>query len=424
MQPNRFELAPNQTQTVKFYLNAEIAAKYDEGFTVEGCSTSFPVRETIVESRLTANLIRPSLGVSQSHLTLKCLISDDHKEQSFQITNKSDLPLPVTLKVEGGFFVVLKESKTFEKKEKFELKVKESRNIFISFDRSLIKGSTSANSFEGKVKAFSFGTLQAIVEVSAEVIYPKVDISNCNINVVNNFLPRAINFTITNSGEVDSTFGLCLKEASTVATKIEEKKQENLMNIIQCMTKQKSGLKQIFLKDDTNEDYTDERDYDEEFDDVGNRKEFDIGDLHELVDVKLDGDEHNERNAKGKKVSTLVVEKDEEVALSEIQKHFKSLTRAFSEVLCSREGTYELGASKSKTSSEKPEESTEKYLRLSQTKGTMKPHESRLISIYFVGSKEGKLSFRFRFNFDSILLSCSFQPFHNHLMPSRGWSKS
>ena len=79
-EPNRFELLPNATRVVKFYLNAETDSNPDEEFTVEGCSVTFPVRELILESKLRANIIRPTLSFFQDELVFDCFYNAQHFE--------------------------------------------------------------------------------------------------------------------------------------------------------------------------------------------------------------------------------------------------------------------------------------------------------------------------------------------------------
>lgn len=72
VEPNRFDLPPNASRSVKFYLNADEATNIEEEFIVEGCSMRCPMRETIWESKLLANVIRPILFFSRSDLSFKC----------------------------------------------------------------------------------------------------------------------------------------------------------------------------------------------------------------------------------------------------------------------------------------------------------------------------------------------------------------
>lgn len=76
VEPNRFELAPDMSRSVKFYLNSEVPVNVDEEFIIEGCSTNFPMREMIREATLQASLIRPILGVSKSDLIFNCCYDD------------------------------------------------------------------------------------------------------------------------------------------------------------------------------------------------------------------------------------------------------------------------------------------------------------------------------------------------------------
>lgn len=85
VEPNRFELAPDMSRSVKFYLNSEVPVNVDEEFIIEGCSTNFPMREMIREATLQASLIRPILNVSKSDLTFNCCYDDVGKSQPSKI---------------------------------------------------------------------------------------------------------------------------------------------------------------------------------------------------------------------------------------------------------------------------------------------------------------------------------------------------
>lgn len=72
IEPNRFELLPKASCSVKFFLNAETPVQLEEEFTVEGCSINFPVRELIAESKLLASIIRPVLNFSHDEVKINC----------------------------------------------------------------------------------------------------------------------------------------------------------------------------------------------------------------------------------------------------------------------------------------------------------------------------------------------------------------
>lgn len=72
IEPNRFELASNESRVVKILLNAEHAVSIEEEFTIEGCSSQFPLREIIWESRLKVNVIKPAINFSKSELIFNC----------------------------------------------------------------------------------------------------------------------------------------------------------------------------------------------------------------------------------------------------------------------------------------------------------------------------------------------------------------
>jgi hypothetical protein len=72
VEPNRFELAPEKSQIVKFFLDAENSLSIEEEFTIEGCSSHFPIRELIWDSKLRASVIKPTISFSANELILDC----------------------------------------------------------------------------------------------------------------------------------------------------------------------------------------------------------------------------------------------------------------------------------------------------------------------------------------------------------------
>ena len=85
IEPNRFELSPGQTMTVKFFLNAENAANLSEEFTIEACSVNFPMREIVWDSKLTANVIKPTICFSHSEMVFDCYYSRENDGKSREL---------------------------------------------------------------------------------------------------------------------------------------------------------------------------------------------------------------------------------------------------------------------------------------------------------------------------------------------------
>ena len=77
IEPNRFELSPNCSRMVKFSLNALDALSCIEKFTIEGCSIHFPIRELIWESKLKANVIKPTINFSSNELIFNCFYGQE-----------------------------------------------------------------------------------------------------------------------------------------------------------------------------------------------------------------------------------------------------------------------------------------------------------------------------------------------------------
>lgn len=312
--------------------------------------------------------------------------------ETIQITNKSNLPLPIVLKVEGNFIIVGQDR---DQRVKFEMKVKESRDIVLSFDRNVITESNVAQSFLGKIKAYSLGKLQATLNLRANVIYPTVEMSSIELNIANNLLPCAFTFTITNNGLVESNFSLKFNDASKIFTKIQERRQENLLNIVQCMMKQKSNQREMFFAPNSSE-LAAEAMMNEMNDQSSNRN---IRDLHQLSEINV----KDIKSTKSRKVVTKIQDKDakdvpdvktflqenpdQEVTVTDIQKYFKHLTKSLSEVLCNKEDKPERihVARLPKTE----DSSCRDFLKLSQHSGSLKPGEHRVVSISFIGSSEG-----------------------------------
>lgn len=415
IEPNRFELLPNSSKTVKFYLSAENTFCIDEEFTIEGCSVHFPIRELFRESLLKACIIRPSVSFFESEVVINCFYNDEANSHSselvfelkarlslsfifsepIKIINKSNLPLPIALKVEGEFTL----SEQFEERVKFDLKIKESREILVFFNSKLIKESCVAQSFSGKLKAYSLGKLQCTMNLQANIIYPTVEISCKELTIINNMLPRACKFSITNQGEMESNFSLSFDENSMIVTKIQEQRQEKLLNVAQSLMKQKCNLRETFFKPDTKEleiqsiinevlDFVVESKFSEskETEIVSTENEK----IEKLKKSKSAVNDHPTEKADSSE--PLAMSSDDEVTLNDIRKFFKQLTRASSKTLC-------IGEENTKETIETHEgaderSAVEKFLRLSQVKGRLKPQESRVISVFFTGSDERELNER------------------------------
>lgn len=304
------------------------------------------------------------------------------------------------MKVEGEFTLMTKELKRFEPRLKFDLKVKETRQICVSFNSSLIGKLCLAQSFAGKLKAYSLGKLQCTMNLHANIVCPTVEISHNELNIVNNILPRAYNFTVTNCGEMESNFILKFNESSMIVTKIQEQRQDKLLNVAQSLMKQKCNLKETFFKPDSKEQEVQSilneilqhsielkvvTNDEAEIEETGNEKTKNPKTTNQrttLDDRKTYADVYNSE--------LLAMSCDVEVTLKDIQKICQQLTRAVSETLCnSNDSSREnLATSMYVRTDERP--TVGKFLRLSHVKGTLKPQESRVISLYFTGSEEGE----------------------------------
>ncbi|KAL7042974.1 hypothetical protein ACKWTF_001349 [Chironomus riparius] len=368
IEPNRFELSPNCSRVVKFSLNALNALSCMDEFTIEGCSIHFPIRELIWESKLKANVIKPTINFSTNELIFNCFYGQEDDlmvTKSFEITNNSSLPLTVALKVEGEFSIYVNELNSFEHKVKFDLKVKESHKIFINFNSNHLKNYSKSRTFEGTIKAYSLGQFQSTLKLIAHLIYPEIELSTNDVNIIAN--PKqscTSNFIIRNpSDKLTASFELKFKDNSTIITSIHEKRQENLLKIVQCLMKQKRNLK----------------------DDSSNLKIFyddcEISDLNNVTNDKLEGSNNDSQ--------TLNTLKTIEVAAKEIVHYYDSLSRETPEIKIIQESEAE-----SLTTSK--DEQDECFLMLSQMKGILKPNESRLIYIQFSGSNK-------EFHFSSLI---------------------
>lgn len=72
IEPNRFELAPNCSQVVRFSVNAENAFNYENEFSIDGCSIHSPIRELIWESTIKSNVVTPMVHFSSKNLIFNC----------------------------------------------------------------------------------------------------------------------------------------------------------------------------------------------------------------------------------------------------------------------------------------------------------------------------------------------------------------
>lgn len=293
------------------------------------------------------------------------------------------------------------------------MKVKESRDIVLCFDRSVITESNVAQSCLGRIKAYSLGKLQSTLKLQANVIYPTVEISSKELNIVNNLLPCAFTFTIANNGPVESNFSLKFNDTSKIFTKIQERRQDNLLNIVQCLMKQKSNLKEMFFAPNSMELAAEAML--SELNDQSSSRSF--RDLNQLSEINV----KDVKSMKSRKIATKIQEKeskdrpdlklflqenpDLEVTVADIQKYFKQLTKSLSEVLCNKDDKCERAYT---TKAPKAEDSScQDFLKLSQQSGSLKPGEHRVVSIYFAGSSEGMCEI-ILIDFHAYKSSCSF----------------
>lgn len=299
------------------------------------------------------------------------------------------------LKVEGKFHFALEK---LEQKLKFDMDTKESRSIPVSFNCDLIKASKTEKSFHGKIKAYSLGKLQGTVNLHGNLCYPSVEISSSDINVVTNMQPHSFNLILTNNSEVDADFKLIFKESETLIDLIRERKQEKLMNVTQCIMKQKCNLRETFFMSDSheieaenilNEVVEDENDFQAVSDQVfvlHALKGTDVVESKSKLKRRTPTTKEKKMNHEDKK-AVKSSRPEVEITLKEIQKHFKHLTRGLSEVFYRKEKKIEDKVS-GKIVNENCEKSAEKLLKLSQTRGRLKPSESRMVSVLFKGDKK------------------------------------
>lgn len=437
VQPNRFELLPNCNQVVKFILNAENPSNTVDELRVEGCSAHYPIREIICEFKIKSTAIKPIIYISKKELTFDCFYGSSNngygestdktksikfmnffRAERFKVINKSNLPLPVTLKIVGEFYFISPELKIFEQKIKFELKQNESQEIFVSFNNELCKDGNKFGKYYGKIKAYSLRKLQSIIHLQANIIYPTLEVSDSELKIVNNLLPRIFYFRLKNSGQMNSTFKLKFKEDSGLISKIQERKQENIFNISQRLMKQKCNLRERFLAQTQDIGLAQKLSSDEDDSNkvsLNKTKNKFLDELHTLIDVNCnEKDKILKRKSKLKKDPNSVIEalhtKDirkqsifevnlvrpsVEITTHDVQKYFKIMTRALSETILSSSSGQDSCMAVTQTPSMEShlnlneECSIRKYLMLSQQTGILRPNESRHISIYFCGSSDG-----------------------------------
>lgn len=288
----------------------------------------------------------------------------------------------------------------------------ESRDICIHFNSNLMKQSNQFRIYEGKIKAYSLGKLQCTLSLQANLIYPVIQISKTELNISNNLQPMAFQFEIGNPGKIDASFSLSFTESSNIMTKIQERKQENLLNISQCLMKQKCSLRQKFFAKEDPEKVLERILYDDE-DNIIDESNSSFNELHTLTDInvsniqkpssekkKSKNTRKNETPKEEELLRTLSIKLDSEdntidveVSLKDILKYFKTLSRALSETLVSRSPKQERKSSTLiKLLDNSKNENAEMYLKLSQSQGILSPNERRIISVYFVGANDGNIS--------------------------------
>ena len=285
----------------------------------------------------------------------------------------------------------------------------EDRDICIHFNSNLMKQSNQFRTYEGKIKAYSLGKLQCTLSLQANLIYPVIQVSKTELNISNNLQPMAFQFEIGNPGKIDAGFSLSFTETSNIMTKIQERKQENLLNISQCLMKQKSSLRQKFFAREDPGKVLERTLYNDE--DITDETNNSFNELHTLTDInvsniqkpssekkKTKNTRKNETPKEEESMRKLKLDTEEntidiEVSLKDILKYFKTLSRALSETLVTRSPKQERKSSTLiKLLDNSKNENAETYLKLSQSEGVLNPNERRLISVYFVGSNDGKIN--------------------------------
>ena len=330
--------------------------------------------------------------------------------ETIRVSNKSNLPLPVALKIEGEFYLLAHDSKKFEQKVKFNLKMMENRDICIHFNSNLMKQSNQFRTYEGKIKAYSLGKLQCTLSLHANLIYPVVEISRTEFNISNNLQPMAFQFEVCNAGKIDASYSMSFTEASNIMTQIQERKQENLLNISQCLMKQKSSLRQKFFAREDPVKLLERILYDDEENVIDDSKSS-FNELHTLTDInvsniqKQSNEKKKSKNTrkietpKGETLKALSVKldpennsssfTDDEVSLKDILKYFKTFNRALSETLVKINSKQEKKSSTLIKVLNSKNEYAAKFLKLSQSQGVLNPNERRIISVYFTGTNDG-----------------------------------
>lgn len=266
----------------------------------------------------------------------------------------------------------MNELNSYEQKVRFDLKVRESRKIFINFSSNHLKNYNKSRTFEGTIQAYSLGKFQSTLKLIAHLIYPEIELSTNDVNIIAN--PKqscTSNFIIRNpSDKLAASFELKFKDNSTIITSIHEKRQENLLNIVQCLMKQKLNLRETFFQQDFNDD-----------------KLFYAADDCEISDVTNDdirGENKDRNSQKSNETKTI------EVTAKEISQYFHSVTKEMTRTEFNEEPEVELTSK---------DEQNECFLLLNQMKGILQPNESRLIYIQFSGSNKGRRLFFTHFKF-------------------------
>lgn len=282
------------------------------------------------------------------------------------------LPLTVALKLDGEFSIYVNEVNSPEQNVRFDLKVKESRNIFINFNPNHLKNYSTSQTFKGTIKAYSLGNLQSTLNLIAHLIYPEIELSTNDVNIIAN--PKqscTSNFIIRNpSDKLTASFELKFKDNSTIITSIHKQRQENLLNIVQCLMKQKRSLKGKKFQHDLN-------DFNIFYDD-DNRE---ISNLNNAANDNVEG-ENKDKNSQ--KISNEFNSfKTIQIKPDEIIQYYNSMTIEIPEIKFSEEPEVEL-----QTTSKDEHEKC--FLLLSETVGMLKPNESRLIDVKFSGCSKGR----------------------------------
>lgn len=269
------------------------------------------------------------------------------------ITNNSVLALPITLVVEGDFHI--SENLRFTIKPKDHVEVP----IYLSQDMSDVH--KAVNIVHGAIKVYTLGKVN-LIRLTANIIYPEVDISTHEINMTSNKCPSMGFIILSNPSHVlPVCYELKFLDENTVVTPFQEYSEKNV-----------SDSHQLFFANSN---------------DMSSCEDINS---HEssIKSLSRDNDENVESSTTKCSTKTDTTDDKKFTWIEKIQ--WNEVTKCISLPPTKKEFPSKHKIPENTECLNPTSRDDESQLSLSELKGTLKPRESRKVLIRFRGSIKGK----------------------------------